>query len=88
MRARGPLLPGSVCGLSCLGPEHLQQFQKDLSPAADSAFSSGAWNDEKETIPNEEITPLITNPKGTCTNVQTNKQQTAPDLLNSSLFYT
>lgn len=54
MRARGRLVPVSVCGLSCLGPEHLQQFQKDSSLAADSAFSSGAWNDEMETIPNKK----------------------------------
>ena len=54
MRGRGRILPVPVCGLSCLGPEHLQQFQKDSSPAADSAFFSGAWNDEKETIPNKK----------------------------------
>lgn len=41
-----------------------------------------------ETIPNEKTRLQITNAKNTCTNVQNNKKQTAPDLLNSSLFYT
>ena len=60
MSARGTLLPVSVCGLFCLDPEHLQQCQKDSSPAADSAFSSGAWSGEMETIPNKMTLLKIT----------------------------
>ena len=48
---RGALLPVSVFGLLCLGPEHLPQYQKDSAPVADSAFSSGAWSAEMATIP-------------------------------------
>ena len=47
------MLPVSGCGPPCLGPERLPQCLMDSSPAADSAFSSGVWNDEMETTPGE-----------------------------------